>query len=71
VETQTQARDEWFWMMVSYMKMRTLAVWLYYYPCTTLENFDLMWPLIFDRMLSQATARTVAELRSQVRIINN
>jgi hypothetical protein len=59
------SRQEWFSMLVSYMKMRTLAVWLHYYPETRYESFDMIWPALFDRMLSEATRSTITILARQ------
>ena len=58
----TESDQEWFWMLVSYMKVRTLAVWLYHHPETRYEDFELVWPTLFDRMLSQATRTTLQSL---------
>lgn len=57
-----ESREEWFWGLVSYMKFRTLAVWLYYYPETRFEDFEFIWPMLFDQMLSHATRATMKSL---------
>lgn len=56
-------QQEWFWMLVSYMKMRTLAVWLYNYPLTHYDEFEFVWPILFDHMLSSATRATMKRLK--------
>jgi hypothetical protein len=67
----TENREEWFWMVVSYVKMRMLAVWLLHYPNTSYESFELIWPLLFDQMLAQATTWTANKLHDQVKISDN
>ena len=72
ITTQTQAeRSEWFWMLVSYVKVHSLRTWLYYYPDTTLEVFEQVWPLLFDGMLSEATNNVIRELKARGQISCN
>ena len=56
----------WFWMLVSYLKVKTLELWLRYYPETSYQNFELVWPRLFDQMLSQSTSETARKLRERV-----
>jgi hypothetical protein len=63
--------QEWFWMLINYMKMKTLAIWLFHYPTTTYEEFELIWPLLLDQMLAQATAWTAKKLSERVVINSN
>jgi hypothetical protein len=60
------SRQEWFCMLVCYMKMKTYALWLSYYPETSYDHFELIWPTLFDSMLSQATATAVNALAQSV-----
>jgi hypothetical protein len=62
-------RQEWFWMLVSYMKMRTLAVWLCHYPNSCCEEFDLIWPTLFEQMLAHATSYAIERL-AQLNAVN-
>jgi len=64
-KTIPENRQEWFSMLVAYMKMKTWATWLSYYPSTCYENFDLIWPMLFDQMLAQATEHSLEKLKSQ------
>jgi len=57
-------------MLVSYMKMRTLAVWLYHYPNTLSEEFEFIWPALFDQMLAHATRAAMKQL-SQIQVSEN
>jgi hypothetical protein len=59
-------RKVWFWMLVSYLKIRTLELWLKHHPQATYESFDLIWPSLFDVMLRQATKESAQKLREQV-----
>ena len=61
----TGNRQDWFWMLVSYMKMKTWAAWLAYYPDTPYESFELLWPTLFDQMLAEATRSAIEKLGKQ------
>jgi len=61
----SENRQEWFWMLVSYMKMKTFAVWIAYYPETSFEAFEIIWPILFDQMLAQATAASMKALQEK------
>jgi hypothetical protein len=61
----SENRQDWFWMLVCYMKMKTWSHWLRYYPDTSYESFDLLWPLLFDHMLTHATTAAVAALAAK------
>lgn len=58
-----ESRREWFSMLVSYIKLRTYALWMHYYPETSEEEFELIWPVLFDRMLDQATDHALRVLK--------
>lgn len=64
-------RSAWFWMLVSYLKMRTWELWLRHYPETAYESFELIWPSLFDGMLRQATKENSQKLRTMVGHNNN
>lgn len=62
------SRQEWFDMLVCYVKMKTYSLWLDNYPDTPYENFELLWPTLFDSMLAVATAAAVKALAESVSI---
>lgn len=67
----SENRQEWFSMLVSYMKMKTLLMWLTYYPETSLESFELIWPRLLDQMLAHATEAACEQLKeSKVMSLN-
>lgn len=62
---------EWFWMLVNYMKIKTLELWFRLYPQSSLESFELLWPRFFENMLSHATNATSQKLHAMVIINDN
>lgn len=64
-------RQEWFYLLLVYLKMKTWAMWLRYYPETQYETFELLWPRLLDQMLAQATSTAVKALAEQITIGKN
>jgi hypothetical protein len=64
-------QQEWFDLLVCYMKMKTYSMWLDHYPDTPYESFELLWPTLFDAMLVPATAAAVKALSEQVTVCSN
>ena len=58
----SQERTESFWMIIAYVKMRTFFMYCKYYPKTTYESFELVWPSLLDSMLVPATEAACKKL---------
>lgn len=57
--SQGDDRAVWFWMLISYMKFKTLEAWLNTYPETTYESFEYIWPRLLDRLFGNATREAI------------
>ena len=57
---------EWFSMLISYLKMKTLTVWFNLHPRSTYEEFEEAWPFMLDELMSRATRASVERLQTAV-----
>jgi len=64
-------RQEWFCLLVAYMKMKTLVMWLQCHPETSYESFERIWPALLDQMLASATEAACRQLKESHFINNN
>jgi len=62
---------EWFSMIISYLKMKSLALWLSLHPESTYEQFDAAWPALLDQMLARANLAAIEELKKRCQITFN
>ena len=60
------SRAEWFLMMISYLKIKTMTVWFNLHPQSTYEQFEKAWPFMLDEMMSRATSASVEQLQTVV-----
>lgn len=60
------SRAEWFSMMISYLKIKTMTVWFNLHPESTYEHFEEAWPFMLDEMMSRATRAAVEQLQTAV-----
>lgn len=65
---RTESREEMLSMVFCFLKMKAWAMWLKAYPETKYQDFELIWPALFDQMLAAATAQAVEKLAEQVKI---
>jgi hypothetical protein len=70
-ERELTEQLEWFNNLVSYLKVRTLALYLKANPEMAYEGFELLWPTLFDNMLHRATRETCWILKQKVEANNN
>ena len=69
--TKEENRAAWFWMVMSYMKFKTLELWLRCFPDISYESFEAIWPTLLDRMLRNATRETARKLREKIEQSSN
>lgn len=62
-EQSVAARNEWFSMIISYLKVKTLVLWLQLHPESSYEQFENAWPFLLDHMMYKATSATVEQLQ--------
>jgi hypothetical protein len=53
---------EWFFMIMSYLKVKSLALWLQLHPQSTYEQFENAWPFLLDQMMWNATRVAIEQL---------
>ena len=59
-----QSRAEWFSMIISYLKVKSLAVWFNANPDSCYECFDEAWPFMLDEMMYRATCASIEQLQT-------
>jgi hypothetical protein len=64
---------KWFENLVGFLKIRTLALYLKANSGSETDgnNFEQMWPGLFDNMLHRATRESCSILRQKVQVTNN
>jgi hypothetical protein len=55
---------EWFSMIMSYLKVKSLVLWLQLHPESTYEEFENAWPFLLDQMMYKATNATIERLQT-------
>jgi hypothetical protein len=57
-----ESRAEWFFMIMGYLKVKSLALWLQLHPESSYEQFESVWPFLLDQMMSNATRVAIEQL---------
>lgn len=55
---------EWFFMIMSYLKVKDLVLWLQLHPESTYEEFENAWPFLLDERMRNATCATIERLQT-------
>lgn len=71
IQTKEDSSVEWFWMLISFVKVHKLRAWRRYNPQAPYEIFEALWPFLLDLSLSEATRATIKNLRERDRLRNN
>jgi hypothetical protein len=62
---------EWFSMIISYLKVKSLTLWFMANPDSCYDVFDEAWPLLLDEMMHRATGAAIEQLQTIVQISMN
>ncbi|HEY6232816.1 MAG TPA: hypothetical protein VIW64_16245 [Pyrinomonadaceae bacterium] len=64
---ETENKQDWFWLIIGYLKFRTFVLCLDSNPETSPDAFDkFIWPTLLDQMLASTTAAAVEALATQI-----
>lgn len=65
VETPTvDSGAEWFTRIISYLKVKSMAMWFTAHPDSNYECFEDAWPFMLDQMMHNATRVAVEQLQT-------
>jgi hypothetical protein len=65
-QTKEENQTRWFWMLINFMKFKSLILWLRFYPETSCTAFESIWPGLLDQMLENSTRETIKQLRNKI-----
>lgn len=66
-----ESSAQWFSMVISYLKMKSMALWFLTYPNSHYQEFEHAWPFMLDEMMSNATRVEIERLKTLVEISLN
>ncbi len=52
----------WFSMIISYLQVKSMALWFQVDPHASYESFACAWPFMLDEMMQNATRATIKQL---------
>lgn len=65
--TRVENRQEWFCLIIAYLKMRAYILCLDFNPQTSPETFDqFIWPSLLDQMFTRATVCAFETVAAQI-----
>jgi len=64
ISPSVDAKAEWFSMIMSYLKLKSLALWFHVHPESTYEQFEAAWPFMLDKMMRNATRVAIEQLQT-------